>query len=126
MNKNKGVELKEVIYIASPYSHEDPLKVEENFRKVSQISSEIVANGDIAISPITYGHTLIQFKKMRSDWEFWTSFCLSLLLKCDKLLVCDNMEGWEKSKGVEEEISFARDHGIKIEMISESVYKKLI
>lgn len=124
--EKKGVELKEVIYVASPYSHEDPLIVEENFKKVSEISSKIVANGDVAISPITYGHTLIQFTPMRPDWEFWTSFCLSLLLKCDKILVCDTMEGWERSKGVEAEISFARDHNIEIEFLSKSKYGKSV
>ena len=110
--------IKPFIYIASPYSHPDKDVMEENFRKVSQIAADLTAEGYIVLSPITYGHTLLQFKDMPGDWPFWASFCFSLLVKADKILVCDNMEGWDKSRGVEEEISFARDHGIKIEFLS--------
>jgi len=111
--------IKPVVYLASPYTHEDPHVVEENFRKVSQVAADLTAGGMIVFSPITYGHTLLQFKDMPGDWSFWASFCFSLLLKSDQLLVCDNMEGWEISKGVTEEISFARDHNIKVSYYSE-------
>lgn len=110
--------IKPLIYLASPYSHPDDSVREENFRKVSQIAADLTAEGYIVLSPITYGHTLLQFKEMPSDWSFWASFCFSLLVKADKLLVCDNLEGWDKSRGVDEEMSFARDHGIKIEFLS--------
>lgn len=110
--------IKPLIYIASPYSHPDDNVREENFRKVSQIAADLTAEGFIVLSPITYGHTLLSFKEMPSDWPFWASFCFSLLVKADTLLVCDNLEGWDKSRGVDEEISFARDHDIKIEFFS--------
>ena len=73
----------------------------------------------IVFSPITYGHTLMQFKDMPGDWNFWASFCFSLLLKSDQLLVCDSMEGWDISRGVTEEIAFAKDHNIKVSYYSE-------
>ena len=106
----------ELIYIASPYSHDDPKIVEENFWRVTDYCAEAVANGESALSPITYGHTLLEFKDMPNDWEFWTNFCLSILVKCDRLRVL-KMEGWDKSEGVAGEISFARDHNIPIEYI---------
>ncbi len=105
--------IKPVIYLASPYTHPDDKVREGNFRKVSQIAADLTAEGYIVFSPITYGHTLIQFRDMPGDWPFWASFCFSLLVKADTILVCDTMEGWDKSRGVDEEISFARDHGIK-------------
>jgi hypothetical protein len=113
-----NAKIKPLIYLASPYSHEIDEVREENFRKVSQIAANLTAEGYVVVSPITYGHTLLQFKEMPSDWPFWASFCFSLLVKADKLLVCDNLEGWDKSKGVEEEMSFAKDHGIKIEFLT--------
>ena len=116
-----------VIYLASPYSHTDPVVVEENFRKISRIAAKLVSEGHTAISPITYGHTLLDFHKMPSDWQFWQNFCSQILYKCDKLLVV-KMEGWDKSSGVEEEMSIARDHNIPIEYmeydINESEFLK--
>ena len=50
---------------------------------------------------------------MPSDWEFWKNFCLSFLEKCDEIMVF-KMEGWDKSRGVAEEIKFAEEKGIKV------------
>lgn len=103
-----------IIYLASPYSNPDPEIREENFRKITKIAAEMAAAGEVVISPITYGHTLVQFHQMPTDWEFWQKFCFELLIKCDKMIVC-KMDGWDKSRGVDAEIVIARDHGIPIE-----------
>jgi len=116
--------IKPVIYLASPYSHPEKEVMEENFEKVSQIAADLTSEGYIVFSPITYGHTLLQFREMPGDWPFWASFCFSLLVKADNLIVCDTIEGWDKSRGVDEEMSFARDHGIKIEFLSKLFVKK--
>ena len=101
----------ELIYLASPYSNGDK---EKNFKIVTKISANLTSEGYVTISPITYGHTLIQYKEMPTDWSFWLNYCLILLTKCDRLLVC-KLDGWEESVGVDAEISYARDHGIPIE-----------
>jgi hypothetical protein len=106
--------MSKIIYIGSPYSHTDPKKVQRNFELVSKLAAEICSQGDVAFSPITYGHTLLGFKKMPSDWGFWKNFCLSFLKKSDKLLVY-MMEGWENSSGLGEELVYARELGIEIE-----------
>jgi hypothetical protein len=87
--------------------------VEENFRRVTRFAAELNKQGIVAISPITYGHTLVKFVTMPTDWDFWRDFCLSLLVKCDEMIVYQ-MPGWDKSRGIEEEMSFARDHNIPI------------
>ncbi len=112
-----------VIYLASPYTHQDQSVVEENFRKISRVAAKLVSEGHVAISPITYGHTLLDFKKMPSDWQFWQNFCSQILYKCDKLLVV-KMEGWEKSRGVKDEMSIARDHGIPIEYMEYDINER--
>ena len=106
----------ELIYLASPYSHPEDRVREENFRKVSKMAAHLVSQGKVVVSPITYGHTLLDFKEMPSNWEFWSHFCSSILFKCDRLIVY-KMEGWDKSLGVDEEISIARDHGIPVEYL---------
>ena len=100
-------------YLASPYSHQDEHVRETNFSKVSAIAASLCASGEVVISPITYGHTLLTFRQMPSDWPFWQHFCLALLEKCDELIVAQ-MRGWEFSRGVAEEIKFAESNGIPI------------
>jgi hypothetical protein len=105
-----------LIYIASPYTHPDKEVVEENYRRVSRYAAEIVSQGAVALSPITYGHTLVGFKPMRTDWEFWTNFCLTMLSKCEEIHVL-MIDGWDRSRGVAEEIEFAEKNGISIHYI---------
>jgi hypothetical protein len=108
--------MSKVIYIASPYSHFDEEMRENNYRKVSEIASKMIAMGNVAISPIAYGHPLLQFTEMPGDWEFWKNFCLSILAKCDEMIVC-KMKGWEESRGIAEEIQFAKENNIPVEYL---------
>jgi hypothetical protein len=102
-----------LIFISSPYTHGDREVVIENFLKVTRLAAKLCSEGHVAVSPITYGHTLLDYVEMPSDWEFWKNFCLTLLNKCDELIVY-KMDGWDKSRGVEEEIMMAESKGIKI------------
>jgi hypothetical protein len=108
--------MKKVIYLASPYSHPDDNIRENNYRLVSKIAADMIANGDVVISPIAYGHPLLDFTEMPSDWKFWSDFCLAMLAKCDEMLVC-KMPGWNKSRGVAEEIKYAKEHKIPVTYI---------
>ena len=108
---------KELIYIASPYTNPDDSIRIQNYETVTKIAADLVAEGHVAISPITYGHVLSECKEMPTDWGFWMDFCIVLLTKCDKLLVCNTISGWENSKGVAAEIEFAKQNGIKVEYL---------
>lgn len=105
-----------LIFISSPYSHPDSEIMEENFKIVSKFAAKLISEGFHVITPITYGHTLLQFHEMPSDWKFWKDFCLTFLQFCEEIWVYQ-MPGWEKSNGVREEIEFAKLNGIKIKYI---------
>ena len=106
-----------VIYVASPYNHPDDDFRYLNFLRVSKYSAKMIANGYVALSPIAYGHPLLSYEKMPYDFEFWSNFCLSLLSKCDELHVL-TLDGWDKSRGVLEEIEFAKNNSIPIKYIN--------
>jgi hypothetical protein len=109
--------MSKLIYLASPYSHSEDSVRHENYLIVTKIAADLVSRGHVAISPITYGHMLLEHAKMPTDWEFWENFCITLLEKCEKIIVCNNMVGWDKSRGVAAEIDFAKTHGIEIEYL---------
>lgn len=118
LNKlTKRINMSRLIYIASPYSHNDPAVVIKNFELVSQLAANLCSEGHVAFSPITYGHTLLAYKDMPSDWAFWKNFCLSFLQHCDELLVYQ-IPGWDMSRGVTEEINFAKENNITIKYIT--------
>lgn len=113
----------ELIYLASPYSHPDDKIRQMNYEIISKITSEMVSEGKVVMSPISYGHNLLNYTDMPSDWDFWYNFCVTFLLRCDKLIVC-KMPGWENSRGVAEEIEIAKVNNIPIEYI-EPKYDKI-
>ena len=106
--------MNKLIFISSPYSHTDPNVMHENFEKVSKFAASLIAQGSVAFTPIAYGHTLAGFNKnMPVDWEYWKNFCLTFLQHTD-LLIVYKMDGWDKSRGVEEEIRFAQENNIPV------------
>jgi hypothetical protein len=109
-------EIPKLVYLASPYSHPDDAMRKLNFVKVSMLAAKLASEGHVVLSPITYGHTLVDFHEMPTDWPFWENFCITILSKCDKLLVY-KMEGWDKSKGVAAEIEYAMENNIPVEYI---------
>jgi len=104
---------RKIVFISSPYSHPDDEIRESNFKIVSKLAADLNSQGTVAVSPITYGHTLLQFKEMPSNWEFWKEFCLTFLEKSHELIVY-KMPGWENSRGMKEEIEFAKKLNIPI------------
>lgn len=108
--------LSKVVYVASPYNHPDDDYRYLNFLKVSKYSARMIANGHVVISPIAYGHPLLSYSEMPYDFEFWSNFCLSILNKCDELHVL-TLDGWDKSRGVLEEIEYAKKMGIEIKYV---------
>jgi hypothetical protein len=116
IENRKPVISKKIIYIGSPYSHPDKDIRIKRFELVSKFAAELVSQGHIAISPITYGHVLLDYKNMPTDFEFWNNFCIGLLKKSDYLYVL-KIDGCNESIGLKEEIKFAKENNIKIKYI---------
>lgn len=110
------IKTKKIIYLASPYSHPNDEIREQRFKDIAKISAKLNSEGIIAFSPIVYGHTLLDYKEMPTNWGFWQTFCLSFLQHCDELHVY-MMEGWKMSSGIREEIKYAEENNILVKFI---------
>lgn len=106
-----------MIYVASPYSHEDYHVMEKRAKAVTYYCYTQIKEGKNVISPITYGHEVRQAGNLPNDWSFWMNFCLDLLKHCDEIYVL-TIDGWNVSKGVREEIEFAKQNNIPITYIT--------
>jgi hypothetical protein len=103
-----------LIFISSPYNNPEPNVMERNFMDVLLFSSYISSqDGVVGFSPIVYGHTLLKVKELPTDWDYWKNFCLTFLDRADELIVY-MLPGWEESKGVKEEIEYAKSKNLKI------------
>jgi len=103
-----------LIYIASPYSHEDDSMMDYRAELVTFFAASLVEKGDVVFSPITFGHELSKKGDLPTDFEFWNNFCITFLSKCDKMIVL-KIEGWEQSIGIKAEINYCRSNNIPIE-----------
>lgn len=95
-----------MIYLASPYSHEDSKIREQRFLDVCKAAAFFMGKGISIFSPIAHTHPIAMAGDLPKGWDFWN--------KCDRWFIehCDNvyvlmLDGWEESKGVQAEIAIA-------------------
>ncbi len=111
-----------LVYLASPYSHPDPKIKEKRLSLVNRIACSLMQGGTHVYSPLTHNIPLIRLG-IPGTWTAWKKYDLSMLSRCDRLVVL-MLPGWEESVGVADEIHHAKEHHIPIEYkdIDESQY----
>jgi len=102
-----------MIYLASPYSHENPLVMERRFEEAQAYCAARMSLGEIVFSPIVYGHQFAAIYDRPTDAKFWEDFNHSILIACIECRVL-KLDGWDKSVGVEAELAYATSHGIRV------------
>lgn len=107
---------KPLIYLAQPYSDDDPKIREERFRLGAKKAAEFMNQGMTIFSPISMCHPMSIYGKLPGNWEFWEKFDRAYLSCCKKVIVY-KLEGWEKSTGVQAEIKIAQELDIPVEYI---------
>lgn len=96
-----------LIYLASPYSHPDPLVQNEREKVVCQLAFLLINAGYLVYCPIAETAALVRHSQsIDTGWEFWRKKDLLQLDRCDELWIAD-MDGWTESKGVQGEVRHA-------------------
>jgi hypothetical protein len=98
---------KQLIYIASPYSHTDKSIEHQRFEMVRKFTAVMLQQRYLVFSPIVYAHEMARVFNLPTDAAYWDAFNMSILRRSDALYLCC-LDGWEESKGVQREISTAR------------------
>ncbi len=111
-----AAEEKEIVYLASPYSHPDPAIHEQRFRVICRVSARLMAAGEIIFSPIAHTHPIALAGKLPTGWDFWKKYDHAML-EASKKIVVVRMDGWDKSKGVIGEIEEMIRQGKPVEYI---------
>lgn len=117
MNLQKS---REVIYIAGPFTSDDPLVVAHNCNVANALARRVRAYGLVPFVPHTGlagGHTALgelespRVSLAELTWEQAMTECRELLQRCEAALM---VEGWERSRGATEERALAKACGIPV------------
>lgn len=107
------------IYLGSPYTHDDPKRVESRVKCITAIIAELtLLFGDriVFYSPIVHSHPI---QKEINSTELheshtppdWLEIDKQILLRVDGVCFV-KIKGWEESEGMQVEREFCDKHGI--------------
>ncbi len=105
------------IYLALPYSHQDPQVREVRYRTATKVAAFLMKQGATVFSPITYGHQICQYG-IDTGFKRWSKLDYPMISWADELWLL-KLDGYKTSLGVQEELKEALRVGTKIVLISQ-------
>lgn len=105
-------------YLASPYSHPDPVVTEARRVAACKKAGELIAAGVAVISPIAHNVAVLREVGGATGWGHWRRQDMVLLQACRRLLVL-RLPGWEDSEEVAAEMAAAKHYGLEVDFIDE-------
>lgn len=100
---------KNLIYMASPYSHMKFFVMEARFEAACMAAGYLMRQGKAVFSPIAHSHPIHRASALPNTYDFWVEGQdLHILKRCDELIVL-TLPGWEDSKGIQAEITSWRE-----------------
>jgi hypothetical protein len=109
-----------MIYLASPYTHPDRAVREARFYLVAQAGAALAIKGYHFFCPITHTHPIdLELQRLGIDLssDFWQKFDKPFLQMCNRFFIL-NIEGWDQSKGIQNETAFFAKRGIIAELLT--------
>lgn len=98
------------IYLAAPYSHPDHHVRELRTQQASRAAAQLMREGYCVFSPLSHSHPIADHIGNHLEHDFWLNQCLPFVKWCDELWVLE-LDGWEKSRGIQMEIEAAKSNG---------------
>jgi len=102
-------------YLASPYTHHDPVVREQRFLEATRAAARLMLREPI-FSPISHSHPIDAHFHQPASGEFWKAQDVPILRHAARLKVL-MLPNWEASSGIAWEIEMARQLRIPIEYI---------
>lgn len=116
---------KPICYLATPYSFSNTSSEDEKRQRFNQVTRQalLLFNDGINVySPITQHHTIARHGDTISlSTAEWMEFDLTFLSVANQMYVL-MLDGWKESKGLSQEIKYARANHIPIEYIKPSTF----
>jgi len=110
-----------MIFVSGPYSSTNPDEKKARVKAIASACIKIMQSGDMAISPLTFGLSLIEKSEqsLPDSYEFWDRFCREFVKTADELWVLA-LDGYDSSSGVKDEIEAAKERKIPVKLVHPS------
>jgi len=102
-----------LLYLASPYSHSDPSMREWRFQEACKAAVWLMGQGFQVFSPIAHSHPIAVEGRLGTAFADYAEFDKRLIRASDVLAVFE-LAGWKESVGVQAELAYAAELGIRI------------
>ena len=96
------------IYLASPYTHENPQVMEERYLAVCLKASQLATEGYFVYSPIAHWHPIAKLYNLPRDWQYWKKMDREAISILDEMRIL-RLRGWSTSVGLGNEILIAKE-----------------
>lgn len=106
------------IYLAAPYSSLDANVRDARAEKIMAKAAELINSGYLVFSPITHSHEMAKKHRLPTTFEYWAEANHSMIDWCDAIFVL-MIDGYEISRGVNDEISYALETSKEVIFITE-------
>ena len=106
------------IYLASPYTHEDPKEMEWRYNRVVEWIGDRLRlySKPVIYSPIVHFHPVTQMHEFPPGVDFWWEQNKAMIDSASALWVLQ-LPLWKASKGVAKEIEYARMQKMKVKYV---------
>jgi len=102
-----------MIYLASPYTHDDPSIREARYLKAAAETVRLAGLRHVVYSPIVHWHEVAKRHFLPHDASFWEHQNRSMLELATTLYIL-TLDGWKESLGVTQETLWAKQLHIPI------------
>lgn len=107
-----------MIYLASPYSHPDESVRQERFKLACMAAAALLRRGHRVFCPIAHSHPIAVIGGIDPlDYPLWARQDAGFLREARALVVL-TIDGWRESRGVSEELAYARQRNKPIGYMS--------
>ena len=111
-----------MIYLASPYSSDNPAVEDARFLAACRATASLLARGLHVYSPIVHSHAICEVTgTMNRHWPGWYLHS-SVMLTSSAALYVLTLLGWRESVGVRAEIDQARGMQLPIKYVDPVTY----
>lgn len=108
-----------IVYLAAPYSDPSPAVRRYRYQMATIAAAELATRGTVVFSPLTMTHPMdIVLTRGGGTLgsEFWLNFDKRFMECCSELYVL-KLGGWNRSKGVAQEIEFFETRNLPIHYV---------
>jgi len=113
-----------MLYLASPFSHSDPMIRQYRYKKACRATARLIAAGIPVFSPLCNSVPAVELGGLEAEHSTFMAVDLPILQRCDEILVI-GLDGWEQSLGVRAEVFEAMHLRKPITVIDEADIDRL-